>query len=193
MKINETEGSTVRKLLMVSGMLICGAVVSGCSTVSSVAQYKASTKNVIAIQDQVGGSNKKVKLTDFTSAPNIDGSWCRAVGPISLGSSKNFGEFVHEALHEELFMAGVYSSTAPTTLSGHLDNVAFSSFSPAYWEITLTLSSSNGASYQTKSRHDFDTSFAAVSACKNLTDAFPGAVQETLKRVVSDARFKTLM
>lgn len=177
----------------VTAIALAGIFVSGCSTVSSVAQYKASTKNVIAIQDQVGSSAKKVKLAEFTSAPDIDGSWCRAVGPISLGSSKTFGQFVHEALQEELFMAGVYSSNADVTLTGRLDNVKFSTISPAYWEIALTLTSSNGSSYQTKSRHDFDTSYAAISACKNLTDSFPGAVQETLKQVVSDPRFKTLL
>lgn len=183
----------MNKLVTIMVTALFGVVVSGCSTVSSVAQYKASTKNVIAIQDQVGKSEKKINLADFTSAPDIDGSWCRAVGPISLGSNKTFGQFVHEALQEELFMAGVYSSTAPVTLSGRLDNVKFSTVSPAYWEISLTLASSNGSSYQTKSRHDFDTSYAAISACKNLTDAFPGAVQETLKKVVSDPRFKSLL
>ena len=183
----------MKALLTITMMTCFGLFASGCTTVSSVAQYKASTKNVIAIQDQFGTSGKKVKLTDFSSAPDIDGSWCRAVGPISLGSSKTFGQFVHEALQEELFMAGVHSSSAPVTLSGRLDNVKFSTFSPAYWEITLTLASSNGTSYQTKSRHDFDSSYAAIYACKNLTDAFPGAVQETLKQVVSDPRFKLLM
>lgn len=183
----------MNRLAKIAVITLLGVVASGCSTVSSVAQYKASTKNVIAIQDQVGTSAKKVKLAEFTSAPGIDGSWCRAVGPISLGSAKTFGQFVHEALQEELFMAGVYSSTAPITLSGKLDDVKFSSVSPAYWEISLTLASSNGSSYQTKSRHDFDTSYAAIMACKNLTDAFPGAVQETLKQVVSDPRFKSLL
>lgn len=179
--------------MFVAVLCVSGLALSGCSTVSSVAQYKASTKNIIAIQEQVGKSDKKVKLADFTSAPGLDGSWCRAVGPVSLGSSKTYSQFIHEAMQEELFTAGVYSSNAPLVLSGHLDDVKFSTVSPAYWEITLTMASNNGTSYQTKSRYDFDTSYAAISACKNLTDAFPGAVQETLKQVISDPKFKSLM
>ncbi|SIQ81327.1 hypothetical protein SAMN05421829_10719 [Aromatoleum tolulyticum] len=166
---------------------------SGCSTVSSVAQYKASTRNVITIKDQLGNSDKKVKLADFTSADGIDGSWCRAVGPVSIGSGRTLAQFVGDALQEELFMAGIYSSGAPVALSGHLDEAKFSSITPAAWEITLTLTSSNGYSYQTKSHYSFSTSFDAISACKNVTDAFPAAVQETLKQVVSDPRFKNML
>lgn len=183
----------MKKIIVVSVIAAFVALASGCSTVSSVAQYKASTKNVITIKDQVGTSDKKVKLADFTSAEGVDGTWCRAVGPVSIGSGKTLAQFIGEALQEELFMAGVYSTGAPVTLSGHLDQAKFSSIAPANWEIALTLASSNGTSYQSKVRHNFSSSFDAISACKNVTDAFPAAVQETLKQAVSDPRFKALL
>jgi hypothetical protein len=167
---------------------------TGCSTTSGGAQYKASTQNVVAIQDHAGKSDNKVKLNDFTAAPGAnDTMWCRANGPIAIGSGRTPAQFIHDALQEELFLAQAYSNNSPTVISGHLDELKFSSISPAGWEITITLSSSTGASYQTKARYNFDSSWNAINACKNVADAFAPAVQETLKKAIFDARFKSLI
>lgn len=174
--------------------LVAASFTTGCSTTSTVAQYKASTRNVMTIQDYVGSSDRKVKLNNFTAAPGVNESmWCRAMGPISVGSGKTPAQFIHDALEEELFLGKAYSDTARDVISGHVDEIKFSSVSPANWEIALTLSSSTGTSYQTKAKFDFDTSWDAISACKNVADAFSPAVQETLKKAVSDGRFKALM
>ncbi|MDH0049253.1 hypothetical protein [Comamonas terrigena] len=168
------------------------ALLAGCSTTSGGTQYKASTQNVIRIQEQANGA--KVRLVDFTAAAGVSESpWCRANGPISIGSGKSPAQFIHDALQEELFLAQVYSPSASTTISGRLDAMSFSSVSPANWEISLTLSSSTGASYQTKNHYEYETSWAALSACKNVADAFAPAVTDTLKKAISDARFKTLL
>lgn len=169
------------------------ALLAGCSTTTSGGvQYKASTQNVITIQEQANGA--KVRLLDFTTAAGISESpWCRANGPISIGSGKSPAQFIHDALQEELFLAQVYSPSATTTLSGRLDAMKFSSISPANWEISLTLSSSTGASYQIQNLYKYNTSWDAISACKNVADAFAPAVADTLKKAVSDARFKTLL
>ncbi len=174
-------------------LILISLAISGCSTTSSGAQYKASMKNIVAIKDQVGSLDKKVKLEDFSAANGAnDTAWCRGMGPVSIGAGKTPSSFIHEALYEELFMAGIYSSTAPLTISGRLDEIKFSSVSPAYWEMAITLKSSNGTSYQTKNRYGFDTSWDAFSACKNVADAFPSAVQELLKQAILDNKFKTL-
>lgn len=168
------------------------AVLSGCSTTSGGTPYKASTHNVITIQEQAEGS--KVRLLSFTADAGVsEAPWCRANGPVSIGSGKTPAQFIHDALQEELFLAQAYSTSADVALSGRLDALSFSSVSPANWEITLTLSSTTGASYQTHNRYEFETSWAAVNACKNVADAFAPAVQDTLKKAVSDARFKTLL
>lgn len=168
------------------------AMLAACSTTSSVAHYKASMTNVIAIKDQAGSQDKKVKVGAFTQNSSIGSLWCRAVGPVSIGAGKTPAVFVQEALQEELYMAGVYSTKAANQITGHLDEITFSSISPANWEIRLTLSSSNGNSYSTKVKHGFDTSWDAISACKNVTDSFPAAVQSVLKEAVSDQRFAKL-
>lgn len=169
------------------------ALLAGCATTTSGgAPYKASTHNVISIQEQAGGA--KVRLMDFTTAAGVSESpWCRANGPISIGSGKTPAQFIHDALQEELFIAHAYSPNASTMVSGRLDELSFSSVSPANWVISLTLSSSTGASYQIKNIYEYETSWAAINACKNVADAFAPAVQDTLKKAISDARFKTLI
>ena len=172
---------------------LTAAFLAGCSTTSTV-QYKASTRNVIAIEDYVRDTGAKVKTNDFTAAPGVEGNpWCRANGPISLGSGKTAAEFVREALQEELFLAKAYASNAPVSIGGRIDKLTFSSVSPASWEIGLTLVSSNGQSLQVENSHRFDTSWDAWSACKNVADAFAPAVQSTLTKAVNDPRFKGLL
>lgn len=181
----------MKKVIVYISVVSMAALLAGCSTTSGGTQYKASTHNVINIQEQAGGA--KVRLLGFTTAAGVNESpWCRANGPISIGAGKTPAQFIHDALQEELFMAQAYSPSSLTTVSGRLDALSFSSVTPANWEISLTLSSSTGASYQTANRFDFDTSWTAISACKNAADAFAPAVQDTLKKAVSDARFKTL-
>lgn len=193
--LNHKMKAIMKKGLSVFVIASAALLAAGCSTTSGVAHYKASTKNVLAIQDHVGDKKDiKVRLNDFTAAQGMnDTQMCRAMGTVSVGGGHTPSQFIQEAMQEELYMAQVYSNSAPVVISGRLDSLKFSSVSPANWEIALTLTSSNGTSYQTVARHDFDTSWDAISACKNVSDAFPMAVQATLKRVFSDARFKALI
>ncbi len=178
----------------VVSLLIGVVFVAGCSTTSSPVQYKASTRNVVTIEEYVRETGEKVKTNDFISAPGVEGSpWCRANGPISLGSGKTAAQFIQEAFQEELFLAKAYAGNAPVSIGGRIDKLTFSSVSPASWEIGLTLTSSNGKTLQVESSHRFDTSWDAWSACKNVADAFAPAVQSTLAKAVSDPRFKSLL
>lgn len=182
----------MKRTLLVFSVAALATVIAGCSTTSGGTPYKASTHNVIAIQEQASGA--KVRLVDFTASADVsDSPWCRAMGPISIGSGKTPAQFIHDAFQEELFMAQAYSPTSETTISGRLESLTFSSVSPANWEIKLVLSSTTGASYEVHNRYEFDTSWTAIAACKNVADAFSPAVQDTLKKAVSDARFKTLL
>lgn len=183
-------------MLQKTALLVSLAAVflAGCSTTSTPVQYKASTRNVIQIEEYVRDTGAKVKTNEFTAAPGVESSpLCRANGPISLGSGKTPAEFIREAFQEELFLAKAYAGNAPVSIGGRIDKLSFSSISPASWEIDMTLTSSNGHSLQVENSHRFDTSWDAWSACKNVADAFAPAVQGTLSKAVNDPRFKTLL
>ena len=105
----------MKRLLLVAGALL-STLLAGCSTTSSPVQYKASTKNVVAIEDYVRDTAAKVKTADFVSGPGVEGSpWCRANGPVSFGSGKTAAQFIQEALQEELFLANRLLKYSPAS------------------------------------------------------------------------------
>lgn len=182
----------IKKITIVT--CLTTAFLAGCSTTSTPVQYKASTRNVVTIEEYVRDTGAKVKTNEFSAAPGVEGSpWCRANGPVSLGSGKTAAEFIREAFQEELFLAKAYAGNAPVSIGGRIDKLTFSSVTPANWEIGITLMSSNGKTLQVENTHRFDTSWDAWSACKNVADAFSPAVQGVLSKAVSDPRFKSLL
>lgn len=177
-------------------ILLCALLVvflTACETTNSI-PYKASTDNVIQIQEKLKGSGEKVRLGDFKLADGVDPSLtCRLMGPVKVAPGKTLQQYIRDAFQEELFMAQVYSPDAPTTINGTIDDISFSSVSPANWEITLSVNSNKSQGYQVKNKYEFNTSWTAYSACKNVADAFGPAVQALLKKVVADPKFADLV
>ena len=174
-----------------SGMaLLLG--LSGCETTNSI-PYKASTANVIAIQQNLKAENKKVSVGNIAMAPGVEESpLCRLMGPVKVAPGKSLPQYIKDAFQEELFAAGVYSPDAPTVIDGTVTALSFSSVTPANWNIAMTVKSNTLPGYTVTVKYEYGTSWSAYSACKNVADAFGPAVQELLKQVVNNPQFKTL-
>jgi len=167
-------------------------LISGCSTTNSI-PYKASTANVISIQESLETTGVKVNIGKVTPAPGVEESpMCRLMGPVKVAPGKSPSRYIQDAFQEELFMAGVYSSKSPISINGSIKELSFSSVSPANWKITLEVSSNVAPGYTVSTNYAFDTSWDAYSACKNVADAFGPAVQELLKQVVTHPQFASL-
>jgi hypothetical protein len=167
-------------------------LLSGCETTNSI-PYKASTSNVIAIQQNLQSQGKTVKVGSISLAPGVDESlMCRMNGPVKVAPGKSLAQYIKEAFQEELFLAQVYKTDAPATINGRLDAVSFSSVSPASWNITMQVSSNYSPGYTVSVKYPFATSWTAYSACKNVADAFGPAVQELLQEVVRNPQFSSL-
>ena len=165
----------------------------GCATTNSI-PYKASTSNVIAIQQIFQESGKKVSLGSVITAPGVKESpMCRLNGPIKVSPGKSPTQYIKDAFQEELFMAQVYSPNAPVSINCRVDALSFSSVSPANWKLIMTVSSNKSEGYTVSIEYPFSTSWDAYSACKNVADAFGPAVQELLKQVVTHPQFKSLV
>jgi hypothetical protein len=172
----------------------CAAVlcITGCETTNSI-PYKASTANIIAIQQTLKAGGKQVSIGSVSMAPGVDESpLCRLMGPVKVAPGKTPSQYIRDAFEEELFAAGVYAPHATTVIDGTITGLSFSSVSPASWNISMAVKSNSSPGYTVSTKYDFGTSFTAYSACKNVADAFGPAVQELLKEVVSDPQFKTL-
>jgi hypothetical protein len=169
------------KNLIKTGILLAAvALVAGCSTTNSI-PYKASTSNVITLQNTVKASNTKVSLGNFSMASGVtEELMCRLMGPVKVAPGKTMSTFIKEAFQEELFLAQAYDTNAPVK-------------SPANWEISMRVSSNKSPGYTVVVKYNYDTSFDAWSACKNVADAFAPAVQELLRQVVTNPQFTQLV
>lgn len=176
------------------GIIAAAAVIAtGCSTTNSI-PYKASTGNVITIQNTLKPSNTKVTLGTFAMGSGVsENLMCRLMGPVKVSPGKTMSTFIKEAFQEELFLAQSYDSNAPVAIEGRIEKLAFSSVSPANWEIAMHVSSNKSPGYTVAVKYNYDTSFDAFSACKNVADAFNPAVQELIRQVVSNPQFNQLV
>ncbi len=173
--------------------LMLATALSGCETTNSI-PYKASVTNVISIQQTLQEKGKKVSIGTISLAPGVEESpLCRLMGPVVVAPGKTLPTYIKEAFQEELFMAQVYSPNAPTVIDGRLEKLSFSSISPANWEITLSVKSNVSDGYTVSAKYPFDTSYTAMSACKNVADAFGPAVQDLIKQVVTHPQFGALV
>ena len=172
--------------------LISIVILVGCETTNSI-PYKASTANVIAIQQNLDKDSTKVSLGTISMAPGVEESpLCRLMGPVVVAPGKTLSQYIKDAFLEELFMAQVYSADAPATISGQITDLSFSSVAPANWQITMQVSSNNSPGYSVATKYAFNTSWTAYSACQNVADAFGPAVQDLLKKVVTHPQFAAL-
>lgn len=168
-------------------------LIAGCSTTNSI-PYKASTTNVIAIQNAAKQANAKIKVGTFSLANGVDEDLtCRMLGPVKVAPGKSLSTYIKEAFQEELFLAQAYDPHAPVVIDGRIERLSFSSVSPANWEVTLRVSSNRHQGYPVAVKYNFDTSFDAWSACRNVADAFAPAVQELLHQVVTNPQFQQLI
>lgn len=173
-------------------LLIAALLLTGCETTNSI-PYKASTTNVISIQQSLQAQGKKVSVGSITFAPGVEESpLCRLMGPVKVAPGKSLSQYIKEAFQEELFMAQAYQANAPSAIDGRLEALSFSSVSPASWDITLSVKSNASPGYTVSVKYPFETSWTANSACKNVADAFGPAVQELLKQVVTHPQFSAL-
>ena len=172
-----------RNLLFVALALF----VAGCETYSAP-RYGMSADNIVALKSL---APSRIAVGAFTEAQKFaDG--CRAAGPITASDGMGFAAYIRKAFVDELKIAGVYADSGTVTLTGTVDKLTFSS-TVAYWDIGLTVRSSNGRSVSVEEHYVFDGAFAAVTACKRVADAYFPAVQNTLQKLIASPDFRGLV
>ena len=164
-------------------------VLTGCSTYA-VDRYSISADNVVALRN-LGA--KRVNVGEFTSyIPGLKEITCRAVGPIKTPDGNTFADFIKEALIDELQMAEIYSTDASNTLTGHLEKIDFDS-NTGKWSLALIVNSSNGHSVSVSEEYKYATSFYGETACNQTAQALMPAVQNLIKKVITNQNFYNLV
>lgn len=168
-------------------LIVLALLVAGCETYTAP-RYSISADNVVALR---GVSPSRIKVGAF-SDPNQFADGCRAAGPITIGDGLTFAGYIRKALIDEMKIAGVYDEAGNVTLTGSVYKLAFSS-TVAYWDIGLTVTSSNGRSISVEENYRFPGSFAAETACKRVSDAVHPAVQNLLQKLIASPDFRALV
>ena len=167
-------------------LFAAGLLLAACETYSAP-RYGLSADNIVALKALPPG---KVKVGAFAE-PKQFGAACRAAGPITAADKMGFAAYIASALADELKIAERYDEMAPVTLTGSVDNLAFSS-SVGFWDIALTVTSSNGKSLSVSEHYEFPAAFTASSGCKRVADAYFPAVQNTIRKLVKSPEFAAL-
>ena len=178
------------RFLFTASMLF---VLAACETTSS-RPYKASTENILAIQQAMHSSSSKVQIGNFTAADGVNVEpTCRAMGALEVAPGQSPVTYIKDAFQEELFNAGVYDITSGMQINAQITELKFNSFGTGSWTVAMKVSSDSlPEGYTTHVEYSFKTSFSAISACQNVIDAFQPTVSELLNRVVRDPNFVRL-
>lgn len=153
-------------------------------------RYSVSVDNVQALKKY---QDAKLVFSDFEQSATYSSN-CRLMGPIEPADGLTLPKFVSKAFNDELKMADIYSESG-TKISGDITNIAFSSITGltnGYWDISIKLNSSNGKSIDVNNKYEFKSGFDAITACNATADALTPAVQDLIKKTVTDPAFSTL-
>lgn len=180
---------------MVNKKILIGSVVammllSGCA--NKVHDYSVSTENMVVLKN-IAKTTKGVKLGDFTdSNRNQSSVGCRLSTPIGVPEGETFVSYIKKAFEKELVVTDMHNKSAKHTISANLDELKGSTL-PAYWEFKMTLSSTNGKSYQTHTKYSYQSSFSAMSACSEMQRSFVIGVQKLIGDSIKNPQFKILI
>lgn len=163
---------------------------TACSTMQPP-RYAVSVDNIQALK-QLDGARLKVSSLNQSAkfSPN-----CRLMGPIEPADGLTFSQFISKALNDEFKMANVYADDG-AQLTGDITKIEFSSsagLTNGYWDIAITLTSSNGKSFEAANLYTFKSGFDAVTACNATADALTPAVQDLIKSTITHPSFKDLL
>ncbi len=162
-------------------------MLGACSTHSAV-RYISSKDNVVALRT----IESQVNVGKFTAAePGRIQIGCRGVGPVSTPDGEYFEDFIRKAFLDELRLAERFSPEADITITGNLEKIDFNSLNGT-WYLIMTISSSNGISFQVSEEYDYRTAFFGETACKQTAQALMPAVQNLIAKIINHDMFADL-
>jgi hypothetical protein len=156
----------------------------------AVPRYSLSADNITALRTLKG---TLVNVGPFTAKePGVKEILCRLAAQIQPPDGETFENYVRKAFIDDLKVSELYSTQAPITLTGRLDELDFSSNS-SHWNIALTITSSNGRALSVGERYEFAFTFGGDTACNEVAKAFVPAVQNLIGRVIQHPEFPGLV
>ena len=168
-------------------LFLAVAMLSGCAF--NATPYGVSSQNVEIIKSQ---KIKPVAVSPFTSyKPGLASISCRGTGSIEV--TPNFENYIESALIDELKLAGAYDPESNVTITGKLEEIDVSSaMDGGKWTLSVTISNGKNQSFITKSIFTFSGSYIGDRACAEVAQHFTQAVQQLIKEIVQNPKFKQI-
>lgn len=179
-----------KSLLLSSSVVLVAFLFTGCGIKTS--EYNVSADNVQTLRDY---KELKLDVSNFTATTAGESSvMCRLAETVSTPKGESFEEYIKDALVSELKMAGVYDKNSDLKISGNLNKIYGSTmFGNAYWEINITISSSNGKSLTVTTKRDYPSSYLASTACNNMGTSFSPTIKQLIADIINHKDFSSLL
>lgn len=130
------------------------------------------------------------------SPPEFFNANCAPLGDLQAPGGLSHTQYIQRAFEDQLRIEGAYAQGEPrVTIGGRVNRLDFSSLS-GYWQIDLTLDSSNGRKLDVSEHYEFQGGFVplvGIQACLNTADAFVRAVLTLVGRAVHSSGFAELL
>jgi hypothetical protein len=168
-------------------VVVFAVLLVGCANTTQ--RYGVSVENNQILK---GIANpRQIKVGAFTtSGPNNATIDCRGTYSMTVPSS-SYEAYIREALVDELKLSSIYSETASTELKVHFETIDFSSVYPGNWIISAKFTVAGQPPFSITANYGVtDVIWTASLACSNTAAAFVPAVQNFLKTVFLDPRFR---
>ena len=138
-------------------------LLSGCS--QPIASYTSDPQSTNLLR----GGNARIKLVLKPAAFSDDGSiMCRLVGRISLPDGQSFGQYLMEALHQDLKSSELMDQAIGKELTLHLKRVDFSSaLGATNWFLDVEYESMN-EKFMLSTVYNDRSSYVGAKACGNI-------------------------
>lgn len=179
-----------KSLLLSSSVVLAAFLFTGCGIKTN--EYNVSADNVQTLRNY---QNLKLDVSTFTATNKGESSvMCRLAETVSTPKGEPFSQYIEEALVSELKMAGVYDKNSDLKISGNLNKIYGSTmFGNAYWELDVTITSSNGKSLSVNTKRDYPSSYLASTACNNMGTSFAPSIKQLINDILNHKDFALLL
>ena len=180
----------MKNKILISTSLLATLLFTGCGIKTN--EYNVSADNVQTLRNY---QDLKLDVSNFTASNKDESSvMCRLAETVSTPKGEPFSEYIKDAFVSELKMAGVYDKNSDLKISGNLNKIYGSSmFWNAYWEMDVTVTSSNGNSITVNTKRDYPSSYLASTACNNMGTSFAPSVKQLIGDILDHKDFSKLV
>jgi hypothetical protein len=181
----------MKKIIILSSSLVVASLLfTGCGIKTS--EYNVSAENVSQLRSYEG---IKINVGEFSADnPKERSKLCRLAETITTPKGESFEQYIKEAFVSELKMANIYDKASNLTITGNVDKVYGSSvIGNAYWEVSVTINSTNGKSIKVNTKRDYPSAFVANTACNNMATSFSPTIKQLINDIINHKDFHSLL